>query len=171
MGYFYIDREKEYKDTLKLISKIESSDWVDENLVIVVCSPEYSSMVCQLINHKLSHLNDNKPFEMDFLEMPYPNGETLSKVEYGYLCEQLSEKYRHSDKKLLLVDSGCLRGSNFTTLKNQLIGSVSNFRFGCLYLQNDSKFEPDFYVEAFDFESDGGLLFWWENENNPYWEW
>ena len=71
----------------------------------------------------------------------------------------------------MLIDSGCLRGSNFTILKNQLIGSVANFRFGCLYIQNDSKFEPDFYVEEFDFESDGGLLFWWENENNPFWPW
>ena len=171
MGYFYIDREKEYKDTLKLISKIESSGWVDENLVIVVCSPEYSSMICQLINHKLSHLNNDKPFEMDFLEMPYPNEETLSKDEYIYMCETLSEKYRHTNKKLLLIDSGCLRGSNFTILKNQLIGSVSNFRFGCLYIQSNSKFQPDFYSERFDFEKDGGLLFWWENENNPFWPW
>ena len=24
---------------------------------------------------------------------------------------------------------------------------------------------------AFDFEKDGGLLFWWENINNPLWPW
>jgi hypothetical protein len=171
MGYFNIDREKEYKDTLNLIAKLESSNWVDDKLIIVVCSPEYSSMLCQLINHKLSHLNHNKPFDMEFLEMPYPNEETLSKSEYSLLCEELADKYKDSDVKLLLIDSGCLRGANFTTLKNHLIGKVSDFKFGCLYIQMDSIFEPDFYVEKFNFETDGGLEFWWENENNPYWNW
>lgn len=171
MGYFNIDREKEYKDTLNLIAKLESSNWVDDKLIIVVCSPEYSSMVCQLINHKLSYLNNNKPFDMEFLEMPYPNEETLSKSEYSLLCKELADKYKDSDRKLLLIDSGCLRGSNFTTLKKYLIGSVLNFKFGCLYIQTNSIFEADFYVEKFDFEKDGGLMFWWENENNPYWSW
>jgi hypothetical protein len=38
-------------------------------------------------------------------------------------------------------------------------------------MQDDSKFTPDYYVEAFNFEKDGGLLFWWENEDNPFWPW
>jgi hypothetical protein len=171
MGYFVIDRDKEYIDTLTLIKKIKDSEWVDSNTIIVVCSPEYSSQLCQIINHSLSHLNNNEPFEMEFLEMPYPNEERLNKSEYSMLCEELSEKYRGTDKKLLCIDSGCLRGSNFGTLKNQLIGSVNNFRFGCLYLQSNSVFEPDYYTEKFDFEKDGGLLFWWENPNNPLWNW
>ena len=94
MGYFVIDRDKEYIDTLTLIKKIKDSEWVDSNTIIVVCSPEYSSQLCQIINHSLSHLNNNEPFEMEFLEMPYPNEERLNKSEYSMLCEELSEKYR-----------------------------------------------------------------------------
>ena len=171
--YFFIDREKEYADTLKLVEQITDSKWVDQHTVIVVCSPEYSSQLCQQLNHRLSYLNKNRPFEMDFLEMPYPGEETLSKEDYIELCDELGKRYCNTNKKLLLVDSGCLRGSNFTILDNILEAWLSpeQKKFGCLYIQDDSKFTPDFYVEAFNTVNQGGLLFSWENENNPYWPW
>lgn len=171
MKDFLIDREKEYIDTISLIKTIELDNWVDSSTIIVVCSPEYSSQLCQIINHSLSHLNNNEPFEMDFLEMPYPNEERLTKVEYSILCDSLSKKYKDTNSKLLFVDSGCLRGSNFSTLENHMRGVVSNYKFACLYLQSDSIFEPDYYTQKFDFIEDGGLLFWWENPKNPLWNW
>ena len=110
---------------------------------------------------------------MDFLEMPYPGEETLSREDYIELCDELGKRYCNTNKKLLLVDSGCLRGSNFTILDNILEAWLSpeQKKFGCLYIQDDSKFTPDFYVEAFNTVNQGGLLFSWENENNPYWPW
>ena len=60
--------------------------------------------------------------------------------------------------------------SNFTTLKNNLLRYLDSncIRFGCLYKQSDSIFEPDYCVETFDLESQGGLMFWWEDINNPH---
>lgn len=171
--YFYISPEKEYADTLKLVKLIEESNWVDEHMVIVVCSPEYSSQLCQQLNHRLSYLNGNKPFDMDFLEMPYPNEQTLSKEEYIDLCDKLGKRYCNTNKKLLLVDSGCLRGSNFTILDNVLEAWLgpNQKKYGCLYIQDNSIFEPDYVAETFNFNEQGGLLFSWENVNNPYWPW
>ena len=174
MGYFKIGYEKELQDTIALASQIEQEGWVDSDTVIVTCSPEYSSIVCQLLNHKLSPLNNNEPFEIDFLEMPYPREEKLDVEQYKYECRHLAGKHMHNKGvKLLLVDSGVLRGSNFTTLKEELsyYFKPNQLRFASLYMQDDSKFIPDYYVEAFNFNKDGGLLFWWENEDNPFWPW
>lgn len=174
MGYFKISSEKELQDSQLLANQIEQDGWIDSNTTIVVCSPEYSSIVCQLLNHKLSHLNNHEPFEMDFLEMPYPGEDQMTVEEYRYECRHLAGKHMHyKNKKLLLIDSGVLRGSNFTILKEELgyFFREDQLKFGCLYTQDDSKFEADYCVQKFNFQEDGGLLFWWENERNPFWPW
>ena len=170
---FYITPQKEYKDLHTLISKIEKDNWVDSSTVIVVCSPEYSSGHCQIINHKLSHRNNNVPFDMDFLEMPYPGQEQYSEYQYIDDTEEFGKKYVNTHRKLLFIDSGVLRGRNFTTLDNimeEFIGPNER-RYACLYKQSDSIFEPDYFVEEFNFSNQGGLTFWWENDDNPYWGW
>lgn len=174
MGYFKVGYEKELEDTQALATQIQEDGWIDSNTVIVVCSPEYSSLACQLINHKLSPLNNHEPFDMDTLEMPYPGEHKLTEEDYRYECRHLAGKHMHTkSKKLLLIDSGVLRGSNFAILKEELgyFFREHQLKFASLYVQDDSKFEPDYYVEKFNFEKDGGLLFWWENENNPFWPW
>ena len=170
---FFIKPTKEYFDTFKLIEKIDNSGWIDPSIVIVVCSPEYSSMLCQIINHKLSHHNNNVPFNMDFIEMPYPGQELYDNDTYIDDLEKFGKKYVNTDKKLLFIDSGVLRGSNFTILDTVMEEYLTprHRKFACLYKQSDSIFEPDFYVESFSFEKQGGLTFWWENEDNPYWGW
>jgi hypothetical protein len=171
MSYFSIDEQKEHKDTRLLFYKIRESKWVDENTVIVNCSPDYSSIICQFLQHNLSP--NNKPLKMEYLEMPYPNQETYTKEQMMHDAEILMLQYASQNKKFLFVDSGCLRGSNFTLLA-EVVGDYvgdEDRRFACLYLQEDSIFLPDFYVETFNFKLNGGLLFWWENPNNPYWPW
>jgi hypothetical protein len=170
---FYIDSLKEYRDAHRLIDQIEKSNWIDSKVTIVICSPEYSSGICQLLSHKLSHLNNHVPFDLDFLEMPYPGNELYSIDEYIEDIDTLVSKYINKDNKLLFIDSGTLRGKNFTILDKVLEGSIESERikFGCMYIQDDSIFEPDFYVQRFNLRKDGGLTFWWENQDNPYWGW
>lgn len=170
---FYIEPDKERLDMLILADRIAKGNWVDKNTTIVVCSPEYSSAVCQVLNHKLSHLNDNVPFDMDFLEMPYPGQELYTEDRYIDDLESFGHKYVNTDKKLLFVDSGILRGRNFTILDNIMEEFLTpdQKKYACLYKQSNSIFEPDYFVREFDFSRDGGLTFWWENENNPYWGW
>jgi hypothetical protein len=170
---FFIKPVKEYLDTLKLIDKINSDQWVDKSTVLVVCSPEYSSMLAQIINHKLSYRNAHVPFDMEFLEMPYPGQQLYSEDRYISDLEAFGHKHINTKTKLLFIDSGVLRGRNFTILDNIMEEFLApgQRKYACLYKQEDSKFEPDYYVEEFSFFDDGGLTFWWEDNNNPYWRW
>ena len=170
---FFIKPIKEYLDTLELIKKIDKDTWVDSSTVIVCCSPEYSSMLSQIISHKLSHRNNNVPFDMDFLEMPYPGQELYSVEDYIDDLEVFGKKYVNTDRKLLFIDSGVLRGKNFTILDNVMEEylTLNHSKYACLYKQSNSIFEPDYYVEEFSFDKQGGLTFWWENKDNPYWGW
>jgi hypothetical protein len=172
-GDFYIDTVKEMADINILIDTIKQDDWVDGETTLVVCSPEYSSIICQVMCHKLSYLREYVPLDLDFLEMPYPGGQGLSNARYEQLIHQFAQRYKNKLNKLLFVDSGVLRGQNFTTLKNIIGMYISGVltRYACVYKQRNSIFEPDYYVEDFDFEKDGGLTFWWEDPNNPYWGW
>lgn len=170
---FFIKPAKEYFDTLKLIEKIDKDNWVDSSTVIIVCSPEYSSMLAQIINHKLSYRNNHVPFDMDFLEMPYPGQELYSEYQFIDDAEDLGRKYVNKHKKLLFIDSGVLRGKNFSILDNvmeEFIGPKER-KYVSLYKQSDSIFEPDYYIEEFNFSEQGGLTFWWENNDNPFWGW
>ena len=159
---FYITPQKEYRDIHNLIVIIEKSNWVDSNTVIVACSPEYSSGMSQIINHKLSHFNNYVPFDMDFLEMPYPGQELYSNEQYVDDLEDFGRKYVNTDKKLLFIDSGVLRGKNFTTLDNVMEEYLKPYqkKYATLYKQSNSIFEPDYLVQEFDFNKDGGLTFW-----------
>jgi hypothetical protein len=71
----------------------------------------------------------------------------------------------------LFFDTGVLRGKNFAKLKLSLKDRIEKerIRFACLYLQEESAFIPDYYVEKFSFEKQGGLIFEWENPLNPNW--
>ena len=171
--YFTVDAQKEHQDMELLARQLEKANIIDPNTVIVVCSPEYSSIVCQFLSHRLSYLNGNIPLDLDTLEMPYPNDPDLTPEVFEDLVTQLGLSYLGSDRNLLLVDSGCLRGRNYTVVREILTKYIpaEKLIFACLYKQDDSIFEPNYYIDTFNFEQDGGLLFWWENINNPLWPW
>ena len=170
---FYISESKELSDIDKLVDIIKQDGWIDGETTIVVCSPEYSSIICQILCHRLSYLRQYVPLDLDFLEMPYPGGQGLSNARYEQLIHQFACKHKNKLNKLLFIDSGVLRGQNYTTLKRIMSNYMSNIltKYACVYKQQDSIFEPDYCVETFDFEQDGGLTFWWEDPNNPYWGW
>ena len=119
---FFISPVKEIDDIYQLIKILEQDKWVTEGSVptIVVCSPEYSSIICQILSHKLSYLNKHIPLDLEFLDMPYPGGEEFSDEEYKNHIKMFANEFRNENKKLLFIDSGVLRGKNFTTLKTEL---------------------------------------------------
>ena len=176
--YFYVSYEKENVDSSKLINQIVDSKWMETDTFIINCSPDYSSRLCQLVNHKLSYLNDNELYEVIDLPMPYP---IMSQVwdsfdrEYYQFEKYLLEwvrRYISPNDRYLFIDSGTLRGKNFDKVKQAIRYKLTNdnCRFASLYLQSDSIFIPDFYVETFNKAIQGGLLFEWENVNNPNWD-
>ena len=171
--YFFVSPLKELDDIYSLFDILKKDKWIIEGEVptIVICSPEYSSIMSQILLHKLSFLNKHVPFNCDFLVMPYPDGGSeLTDEEYIEIINDFALRYESTGKKLLFLNSAVLSDSNFTTLKNNLLRYLDSncIRFGCLYKQSDSIFEPDYCVETFDLESQGGLMFWWEDINNPH---
>lgn len=176
--YFYISVEKEDLDSRELIGKVKQDGWIDSNTIIVNCSPDYSSRLVQLLNHKLSHLNQNELYEMLYLETPYPNMSQIwnpNSKEYElydrYLHTWVKQNI-HTSFKYLFIDSATLRGKNFAKLKLFIKDLIprDQYRFASLYVQSDSVFKPDYFIEEFDFSKQGGLLFFWENADNPNWD-
>lgn len=154
-----------------LKEKIDQDKWIDSKTIFVNCSPDYSSIVCQILNHSLSSAD---LFEEIILEMPYPVSNQIFdryELEYKDFDKYLSEwvkKYIDSDYKYLFIDSATLRGKNFTKVRNQVKHKI-DCKFASLYVQNDSVFTPDYYVEKFNFITQGGLIFEWENPKNKNW--
>lgn len=176
--YFFISLEKEMKDIDSLVCRMSDEKWLDSSTVLVNCSPDYTSITCQILNHKLSFLNKNDLFEMVNLQMPYPimsqvwNPESQEYETYEHYLQKWTTTYLRTDLKYLFIDSGTLRGVNFTKLDAYVKRKLDrqNYRFATLYLQDDSKFEPDYYIQKFNKKDQGGLLFWWENADNPNWD-
>ena len=176
--YFYISLEKEQVDSLALIDKIKQDEWINSSTIIVNCSPDYSSKLVQLVNHKLSFKNKNELYEVVPLEMPYPNMTQIfnpATHDFEMFDRYLVEWVKNNiDKSFnyLFIDSGTLRGKNFSKVKMFIRSKLEpdQYRFASLYLQSTSVFTPDYYVEKFDKEVQGGLLFQWENVDNPNWD-
>lgn len=175
---YHITYEKEFSDSIKLIEKIKEDNWVDANTILVTCSPDYSSGLTQLINHKLSHLNGNELYEQLFLEMPYPimtqiwNRDTQQYEIFDKYLTNWVNRYIDKEMKYLFVDSATLRGKNFTKVKSLIRTRLDNenYRFASTYLQKGSLLIPDYYVEEFSKEDKGGIIFQWENVNNKNWD-
>lgn len=175
--YFTVDAEKEREDIFKLCNIIMEDKWIDRDTLLVNCSPDYTSITTQILNHALSVLNKNELFPVVGLEMPYPNmsqvwdpAEDKYELYDSYLAKWV-KKYVTSSQKLLFIESGVIRGRNFNKVRLSLNDKTDrdNYRFASLYVQSNAIIKPDYYVHKFDFERDGGLLFWWENFENPNW--
>jgi hypothetical protein len=173
---FFIGPEKENEDDILLIKQIKDDGWFDNNTVIVNCSPDYSSRLVQLLNHSLSYVNNNELFECINMEMPYPNTNQVwnpKSRQYElfdrYLTEWITENL--GSAKYLFINTGCLKGKNFNKVKLLIRSKLEpdQYRFASTYVQSSSIFKPDYFTQEFDFEEKGGLLFWWENTDNPNW--
>jgi hypothetical protein len=177
-NYFHVTYEKEGLDSTNLINQIAKSGWVDNEMTIINCSPDYSSRLTQMVNHKLSYLNANETFEVIDLPMPYPimfqiwDTQERKFIQFDRYLFDWVRKYILPNGKYLFLDSGTLRGKNFTKVYQAIKDKVDRdkIKFASLYLESDSIFTPDFFVQKFDKEKQGGLLFEWENVNNPNWD-
>lgn len=173
---YFISHKKEMIDTNLLVSKIKEDKWIDDSVVIVCCFPYYSSIVAQLTNHKLSHLNKNELFEQVNMEFPYPNMSQVwnsAKEEWQLFDIYISswiKKYARPDNKYLFISSTALTGKNLIKLKLSIKDKIDNYKFASLYVNKNSALHPHYYIESIDYEEVGRPIFEWENTNNPNWK-
>lgn len=171
--YFFINYEKETADIRKLGDLIEESGWINNRTILVNCDPDYSSRTTQLLNHKLSHLNGNELFECIPLNIPYPNmaqvwdpDEKNYKLYIRYLMDW-KKKNIDPTSQYLFISSDIANNSNFSRLKSMMRGEViADYRIATPYLEYNSPIHPEYFIEMFNKELQGELLFQWENADN-----
>ncbi len=154
--------------SIRLITKIVESGFVDANTVLINCQPEFSSSLSQRVNHKMSYLNGDKLMEQYSLEIPLKNvkqvwNEKIEEYEnFDLYLQQWVKKLDKSRKYLFITN--VIHSSAYNKLMSLLKNTFEEggFRLGCLFLSSESGLSPDFYVEKVN----GRVLFEWENYNN-----
>ena len=160
MNSVYVSQQYELKLIDDVASSIRKSGLLDgdQNIGILQLSYEYSGLFAQILSHRLSLSGEPMPIEP--VNIPYKN-------EFPVFI--------HPDKldpytKLIVLDSGCLSGNNFTKVKKQLIDygfSPHNLCFVCLACSTESIFKPDHCPLLFDGAS-SMIHFWWECKTNKF---
>ena len=160
MNAIYIDQQFELKLIDQVISNLRISGWLDgnQNIAILQLSYEYSGLFAQILSHRLSLAGEPMPIEP--VNIPYKN-------EFPVFI--------HPDKldpynKLIILDSGCLSGGNFTKVKKQLIDygfKKEELQFVTLACSSNSVFKPDQCPLLFD-GTTSMVHFWWECKTKAF---
>lgn len=167
----FITLEREQSDTNYLIEDIKRDGWIDNETVIVVCAPEYSSRLAHMINHKLSYLNNDEPFEMLHLQMPTKK---MSQVwdtqdkEYRpfekYLVEWITNNVVVG-YKYLFVTNVIYSGATIAKVRHLMKGRKDlEYKFTGLYVSSKSVCFPDYNMKTFT----DAPVFFWENTNKKF---
>jgi hypothetical protein len=152
----------------KLGNELLSSGFNASNSVIIIVSTDYSSIVGQILRHKLSF--NGEVVEGFGIDVPYPDEvwnkkyvDTMTYVfqNYGYLLQR---------KTAILVEAGVIRGGNYEFLTNWMkkrLGTRIPIVTLAMYENINSKFKSDLVGEYYD-DSKEDLTFWWEKENKHW---
>ena len=154
----YIDRNWETKCIDRICSEIRNKFPYNETVAILQLSYEYSGLMAQLMSHKLS--STNEPINIEPVNIPYKN-----EFETFINPDQL-DPYDH----LIVIDSGCLSGNNFTKIEKKLVDygfPRHKLFFTCVACDLGSIFKPDFCPVYFDGDSQM-VHFWWETKTNKF---
>lgn len=166
----YISIEREVADSNYLIDKIRQDDWIDKDTVIVNCSPEYSSRLVQLVNHRLSFINNNELYEVLNLELPkrdmsqvWDSNEREYRLFDKYLYEWAAKNVV-KDYRYLFVTNTIYTGKNINKLKLVMNTKGVDFKIACVYMSDKSAILPDYRQKMFVDEP----VFFWENTNKRF---
>jgi hypothetical protein len=161
---YCISQDKETKLIFKLAEELLKANFNASNTVIVTVSLDYSSVVGQLLRHALTY--DQEICDGFGVDVPYPD----ESWDEGYILELDTilnlYKYKYENKKILFVEAGVIRGSNYRFLKEKMKGKDNVF-FLSLFENESSVFKSDFVGEYYDNETQD-LTFYWE-EPNKHW--
>lgn len=163
-----VSQEQETKLIFKLSSELLKKGINSSNTVIVSVSGDYSCIVGQILRHSLTH--DGEICDGFSVDVPYPD----QTWDERYLLELKSlfelYNYKLENKKILLVEAGVIRGSNYKFMIEYLrdtLGIKNKIETLALYENSGSKFKSDFVGEYYDDETED-LTFWWEQYNNHW---
>ena len=161
---YYISQEKETALTFKLAEELLKQDFNASNTVVITVSMDYSSVAGQLLRHALSY---NQEICDGFgVDVPYPD-QSWDETYLRELNTMLDlYKYKYENKKILFVEAGVIRGSNYKFLSEIMEGKDDIF-FLSLFENKSSMFKSDFVGEYYDDDTQD-LTFYWEKPNNHW---
>jgi hypothetical protein len=160
-----------FEDEMSLIEKIGFELYINgfnsENTVIVTVSTDYSSIIGQALRHILSI--NGEICDGFGVDVPYPD-ETWDD-KYIDELDSVMSFYGHKlqqNKRILLVEAGVIRGSNYTFIEKYLnsIG-IDNIYTVAMYENTGSVYKSNYVGEYYD-NSKQDLTFWWEKYNNHW---
>lgn len=163
-----ISQKAETDLILKLSEDLLAKGFNASNTVIISVSADYSNIVGQILRHSLSH--GGEICDGFSIDVPYPDQEWDS--TYFYELQSLLNlyKYKLDNKKILLVEAGVIRGSNYRFIIdyfNNNLGLVEDIYTLALFENSSSKFKSDFVGQFYDDEIED-LTFWWERYNKHW---
>ena len=163
-----VSKEDEWRLSDKLVQDLLEKGFHAENTVVVTVSTDYSSVIGQYIRHQLSY---NGEICSGFgIDVPYPDQEFNYKVKQNIASMFAMNYPDFKNKKVLLVEAGIIRGSNYTKVVDllektfQLKGNIVTLT---MYENIHSIFKSDFVGEYYD-NNTQDLTFWWETYNNHW---
>lgn len=170
----FIGQAEETKNIQKLAYNIKrfDKDWIDDQTLMLMVSPDFSGIVTTILAQALSG-DDGEIMYTDCIHVPDPD-EDLNKFkfrfqqEWAYIKTGFEEKPYH---KFILAEAGVISGGNYTWLTDMMINSFGvpreNIRTVALYENIHSKFKCDYVAEYYDNETED-LCFWWEKPNAAF---
>jgi hypothetical protein len=162
--------QKEETDTIINLSNVLlQNNFNASNTVVISVSADYSNIAGQLLRHLLSY--EGEMCDGFSIDVPYPD--QVWDSTYLRELESLMNLYSYklNNKKILLVEAGVIRGSNYQFiiqyLKDNLKITQEIYTLAA-YENTSSKFKSDFVGQYYDNDTQD-LTFWWE-QYNKHWD-
>jgi hypothetical protein len=164
---YLISQEHETDLTLELAERLLKDNFNARNTVIVTVSTDYSSNVGQLLRHALT--KDGEICDGFGIDVPYPDETWDDKYIYELSSLLSLYHYKLTNKQILLVEAGVIRGSNYKFVIDCIKKlDIPNKVYTLALFENEhSAFKSDFVGDFYDNEIED-LTFWWEKENNHW---
>lgn len=161
----FVTRDHEMGLIEKLMYQIDASDFHPDYTCMLVVSPDYSSIIGQVLMHAWS--KDGEIIHPETVHVPYPDEDKQPFIDR---FKEEFNRYKDSYKNFVLVEAGIIRGGNWTWLVNtmQEMGvAKENITTVALFENAHSIYKSDYVGQYYD-NNFQDLTFWWERPNKHW---
>lgn len=161
----YISRDREMALIEEMLYRIKMSnpDIHPSKTCFLCVSPDYSSIVTQLLSHGLSM--DGEIFNIESVNVPFPDEDAK---QYKVNFELDFAEWVLEWDNFVLIEAGVIRGGNYTWITESMEKFIEKNYYTVALCENvGSKFKSDFVSLYYD-DNKEDLHFWWEKPNNHW---
>lgn len=162
----YISQEKEQNLIKRLIFLVDNSEFDPSNTAIIMASPDYSATVAMHLAHAWSKKGEIIPIIP--VHVPYPDEDKeyyVQKLRHDFLWYN-----QHDIERLVLVEAGVIRGSNWRWLIDEFTDmnyDPSNITTVAMVENTHSTVKSDYVAEYYN--NDKHELAFYFEQYNKHW--